>query len=116
MKKITKDSTQAFLKFENFKRSNTEVVASPEKSQMFLFGNLIAEMRIVNGRKSLIISDAGWPTRTTRERLNGLPGVNLYVRKGVQFLNGREWTDITSLIDMEAEFEWRGSHLVNIND
>ena len=36
------------------------------------------------------ISMAGYPTTTTRERLNGIPGVSLTQKKGIQYLNGQE--------------------------
>jgi hypothetical protein len=40
---------------------------------------------------NLWITDAGWRSNTTKERLNGLSGVSINVRRGVWFLNGREW-------------------------
>lgn len=49
---------------------------------------------------SLHICTAGWNTVTTRERLNGLPGVRVHVAKGQTYLNGvvwdnpAEWTEV----------------------
>jgi hypothetical protein len=54
---------------------------------MWLFGNKIAEIR----RDGLWITNAGWNSTTTKERLNGLSGVNIVQRRGTWFLNEREW-------------------------
>ena len=54
---------------------------------MFLHGNKIAEKR--DG--ALWITNAGWNTVTTKERLNGLDGVTIFQRKHVWYLNGKEW-------------------------
>ena len=54
---------------------------------LFLHGNMIA--RWING-SDLEVTNAGWPTTTTRERLNGLPNVSVHQAKGVQYLNGAE--------------------------
>jgi hypothetical protein len=40
----------------------------------------------------LWITNAGWDSRTTNERLNGLTGVQVNKRRGTLLLNGREWT------------------------
>ena len=55
--------------------------------KLWLHDNLIAEKR--NG--SLWITQAGWDTNTTNERLNGLSGVNIYHKRGRLFLNDKEW-------------------------
>ncbi len=54
---------------------------------LYLHGNKIAERR----GGVLWVTLAGWPTVTTRERLNGLSGVRVTQKKGVQYLNGVEW-------------------------
>ncbi len=54
---------------------------------LWLFDNKIAEIR----RDGLWITNAGWDSRTTNERLNGLSGVSVSKRRGVLLLNGREW-------------------------
>jgi hypothetical protein len=53
-----------------------------------LFGNKIAAIES-DGR--LWISNAGWDTKTTKERLNGLPGVSIQQKKGEWYLNGNQW-------------------------
>ena len=38
------------------------------------------------------ISNAGWATNTTKERLNGLPGVRVNQKNYQWFVNGIPWT------------------------
>lgn len=40
---------------------------------------------------SLVITNAGWKSNTTKERLNGLPNVSIQQKKGEWFLNGTAW-------------------------
>ena len=54
---------------------------------LWLFGNKIAEIR----RDGLWITNAGWDSATTKERLNGLSGVNIVQRGGNWYLNGWGW-------------------------
>ena len=37
------------------------------------------------------ITDAGWESRTTFERLNGFDGVRVNMKKGQMYLNGQAW-------------------------
>ena len=93
MRKITKLAARAFIEGREFHRDNTsvtvseyhikfegrtkeEVLATHERygttihsQRMYLHGNLIAEY---TNKCGLRITLAGWPTATTRERLNGL--------------------------------------------
>lgn len=66
MRKITELATKAFYKWENFKLSNTEVMALDNVVEMYLHGNLIA-LKIW---EVVTINDAWWKTTTTKERLN----------------------------------------------
>lgn len=52
-------------------------------------------------KSGLTISHAGWPTATTKDRLNALPGVSINQKAGVWYLNGREWDG--SAIKVERE-------------
>lgn len=83
MRKITEDAVNAFMSGNKFSRSNTKVI----HFTLYLHGNLIAKKDGVG----LKITNAGWFTATTKERLNGLPNVNIVQRKGVWYLNGKEW-------------------------
>lgn len=89
-RKITTDAINAFMNGENFSRDNTSVsVNSFGDVVLMLHGNQIAQKRKIEN--DLQISNAGWFSTTTKERLNGLPGVSVCQRKGVWFLNGEEW-------------------------
>lgn len=94
MRQITMQSITAFNYNRNFKKSNTEVRYScvenyPEswKCEMFLFGNLIAYKNC----HGFFISSAGWPTITTKERLNGFNDVHIYQENFRWILNGQSW-------------------------
>ena len=89
MRKITQESIEAFNCNENFKKSNTQIIADDSGTDMFLFGNLIATKNIRTGEIS--ISNCGYFTNTTKERLNGLSGVFIQQDRGIWYLNGKEW-------------------------
>lgn len=98
MRKITQESVRAFEQNKNFKKQNTQVVCLEDtgniKTMMYLHNNLIAVK--VNGE--LYITNAGWKLNTTKERLNGLPGVSIYQKNFVWYLNGKEWNgELTKL-------------------
>ena len=89
MRLITKQAVTAFMRDENFKKSNTIVDVSYGSVGMYLHGNLIA-IKKIRRNDSIRISTAGWNTMTTRERLNGL-GCNITNRKGQLYLGGVKW-------------------------
>jgi hypothetical protein len=91
MRKITKQTVEAFENNQNFKSDNMEVSSDQFMNRMWLHGNLIAVKDHVND--VLKVSLCGWNTNTTRERLNGIPGVNVSTRKGQAFLNGNPIDD-----------------------
>jgi len=96
MRKITKQATMAFLSNEKFKQGNTRVVVLREDglsaSHLLLHDNPIAIMYFKNGRATeLHIRNAGWFSNTTKERLNALPGVNIYQKDWQWYLNGEQW-------------------------
>lgn len=88
MRKITIDSVNAFLNRQTFKRQNMEVTSFDNSFYLKLHGNTIA---VLHGDGTLMITDAGWQTNTTKERLNGLPNVNIHQKNFVWYLNGEEW-------------------------
>jgi hypothetical protein len=55
---------------------------------MYLHGNLIAKY---NDMGRLEISNCGWFSPTTKERLNGLKGVSIEQKDFQWFLNGKLW-------------------------
>ena len=95
MKKITILAASAFVTGRKWKRSNTEVDVVGDMSHLYLFGNLIAIKNLKTGKVS--VSNAGWKTNTTRERLNGIPGVNVTQKNFQWYLNGEPWNG-----------EWKG--------
>ena len=60
-------------------------------AELYLHDNKIAEIHKTKRKKVLKITNAGWKTNTTKERLNGLNGVRINQRKGVWYLNDKEW-------------------------
>ena len=85
MRSITNKAIQAFKSARNFRNGNTEVQSHNDATHLFLHGNAIACH--IDG-EGLSINLCGWNTPTTRERLNGLPGVRLHTKQGQAFLNG----------------------------
>lgn len=90
MKKITEKSIDAFLKAKPFKQDNTEVVILPNVTILKLFGNEIAYL-YNDPERTLSITNAGWFTNTTKERLNAIPKVSIRQSKGLWYLNGYHW-------------------------
>lgn len=87
MRKISKDAAAAFMACRKFNRDNTEVRLTDFGSELFLHGNKIAILN--NG--ALFISNAGWFSNVTKERLNALPCVSIYQKKFNWYLNGKKW-------------------------
>ena len=84
MRKVTKEIVSAFLNRETKTIGNSRT----DKTTLYLHDNAIAKHRLDGSMK---ITTAGWNTPTTRERLNGLPGVKVYVRNHQLHLNDRPW-------------------------
>lgn len=97
MRQITQESINAFENLKPFKKSNTEVKilgttkGVPTWAELYLFDNRIAELHKTPIRRVLRITNAGWKSNTTKERLNGLDGVKIKQSKGVWYLNGEAW-------------------------
>jgi len=95
-RKITQESVAAFYNKVKFYKSNMSVEITEEGQTLLkLFGNTIAG----KDYKGVWITDAGWPTRTTFERLNGLNDVSIYTKKGQTYLNGEKWDGKKVYID-----------------
>jgi hypothetical protein len=97
MKIITQKSIDAFLNAKPFKRDNTEVVILPNVTILKLFGNEIAYL-YNDPDRTLSIRNAGWFSKTTKERLNAIPRVSIRQSKGLWYLNGTQWNG--QLIDV----------------
>lgn len=88
MRKITIEAVNEFMTGGNLKKSNMHVFTDADgNSTMALHGNIIA--RRTNGE--LMITNAGWSSNTTKERLNGIPGVRINQKNFTWYLNGTEW-------------------------
>lgn len=83
MRQVTQKIVSAFLKGEKARCGNT----STDGRFLSLHGNDIAT-RLDDG---FMIETCGWFTLTTKERLNGLPGVKINQKAGKWYLNGQEW-------------------------
>lgn len=84
MRKITKEIVAAFLNHETKRIGNSYT----DGTTLFLHGNAIARHR-TDG--CFEVTTAGWNTPTTRERLNGLPGIKVNVKQGQLYLNDFRW-------------------------
>lgn len=87
MRKITKETIQAFNENRPFKKQNTEIEILNNKTLFYLHNNLIA-IKINN---ALTITNCGYFTNVTKERLNALEGVSIQQKKFKWYLNGKEW-------------------------
>lgn len=89
-RKVTEDASHAFMVARcNFSSGNTKVVIENDIVIMRLHGHEIARREV--GSNTIQITNAGYFTNTTKERLNGIPGVSVVQKKGLWFLNGQEW-------------------------
>ena len=87
-RQITEQIVKAFMNDTALRVSNSEVHTDFRNTRLYLFNNLIAKKDKATGK--IRINMAGYPTVTTRERLNGIPNCKIYQRNGKQFLNGVE--------------------------
>ena len=99
MRNITKESVDAFMNARKFKKANMEVEVLPNVTILKLFGNEIA-YRYNDPERTLSITNAGWKSVTTKERLNGIPNVSIHQKNFVWYLNDVAWDG--SLIDIEG--------------
>jgi len=90
MRQITKDSINAFLNAEKFSKQNMYVEVLPNVTILRLHSNPIAYL-YNDPQKTLSISNCGWFTPTTKERLNALPNVHIQQKNSKWYLNGKEW-------------------------
>jgi hypothetical protein len=89
MRKITKEAVNKFLSREPFRKSNMSVEESYGVYKLKLHGNTIAT---IDELGVLSVSNAGWASNTTKERLNGLPNVRINQKNWTWYLNGNEWS------------------------
>ena len=97
MRKITKESVNAFLMGKRFNKGNMSVEVDTEFTKLKLHGNTIA---VIDRLGVLSISNAGWATTTTKERLNGLPNVRINQKNWNWYLNGESWDGSWKRVDI----------------
>jgi hypothetical protein len=88
MRKVTEITSNAFLERTETSMSNTQTIQEGKDFLYELHGHIIA---ILKYSGELLISNCGYKTNVTKERLNALPNVSIVQRKGVWYLNGNEW-------------------------
>lgn len=95
MRDITRESVNAFLWGFTFRKSNMKVIITSEESKLYYHNNLIAiKDRITN---KVRITNAGWESNTTKERLNGVINLSqskmerIYQKDFIWYLDGKSW-------------------------
>lgn len=71
-RQITEESVNAFLKGETFSKQNMTVTTHVEYIYLMLHGNVIARRPVGAGLYQTEITNAGWESNTTKERLHYL--------------------------------------------
>ena len=100
MRKVTKQSVDAFYNSRPFKHGNTKVIVLPSVTILELHGNAIA-YRYNDPDRTLSITNCGWESAITKERLNALDGVNIHQKNFIWYLNGEQWDG--KLIDIKSK-------------
>lgn len=94
------EAVYAFENARKFKKGNMSVEVLPNVTIMRLHGNAIA-YSYNDPERTLSISNCGWFTNTTKERLNGLKGVHITQKNWQWYLNGEQWDG--KLIDVKQQ-------------
>lgn len=87
MRTITQNAVNAFMNAQAFRSGNTTVTVEPNVTILKLHDNPIAYL-YNDPERTLSITNAGWFTNTTKERLNAIPNVSIKQIKGIWYLNG----------------------------
>ena len=87
MRKVTRESIDALYAFRKYKSGNTRVYLEGNQCVLALHGTPLVK----RDKSSTWITTGGYNTSTTKERLNGVPGVHVYHSKHQLYLNGKEW-------------------------
>ncbi len=90
MRSITQESVQAFMNATPFKKSNMKVEVLDNVTILRLHGNAIAYL-YNDPKRTLAMTNCGWFSNTTKERLNAIPGVCIKQKNFSWYLNGSEW-------------------------
>ena len=85
MRQVTQLAVSNWLMRKKFRRDNTQT----DGTTLYLHGHPIAKIDDTDGM--IYVRSAGWETRTTKERLNGIPGVRIHQKNWMWFLNNIPW-------------------------
>ena len=87
------NAANAFMMDRPFCEGNTAVTVDSEYTTLSLHGNEIAcKTSLGSGLASCVaITNCGYFTSVTKDRLNGIPGVVIYAKNGDWYLNGKKW-------------------------
>ena len=96
MRKITQEVVSSFLCGKYKKVGNSSSIGG----NLFLHGNKIAYFDIDG---FLWISNAGWQSNLTKERLNALPCVRINQKDFQWYLNGEAWGGKWAKIDFKKD-------------
>lgn len=89
-------AVNALLNRKKLSRSNTKVVVLEDgTSEMYLWNNKIA---IYKPNGDVYVSFAGWPTKTTQDRLSAFPSIIVWRGKGLVMFNGHVVYNTTSWV------------------
>ena len=86
MRQVTQLAVSQWLMRKKFRRGNTHT----DGNTLYLHNNAIAKIDDNDGL--VYVRSAGWETNTTRERLNGIPGVRIHQKNWEWYLNNCLWT------------------------
>jgi hypothetical protein len=90
MRKIANEAISCFMNAKSFRKANMQIEVLPNVTKMLLHGNCIA-YRYNDPERTLSITTCGWPTNTTKERLNSIHGVRISQKNFQWYLNGVLW-------------------------
>lgn len=85
-RKVSSQAANNFMNHRPYKNKNTKVIVTPEQTELYLHGNLIAKN---SKRHGVSVSMAGWPTVTTKSRLNAL-GAKVKTKGGRHYMGSKE--------------------------
>lgn len=91
-KKVSRDAASAL--YAGKKKTHSKNTQT-EGGNLYLHSNHIAR----DAGEDTAITNRGWFTLTTKDRLNALQNVSISQRRGVWYLNGREWDGKWTLVN-----------------
>jgi uracil-DNA glycosylase len=89
MRKVTEEMVKAFSKNKNYKNKNTVVSVGEEETAVLLHGNMIAYREHKTG--NVYISNRGYDTTVTKERLNAIIASEIGSANGYIFQRNFQW-------------------------